>query len=260
MLVPFGYTVEMNERKLQFAGERVLRQALVELPVLLLTLDRRTRLFLTEDELAEISSQETAWIPSHPASRAIELSLQGRPTPLRFLLPPGAAPATEKDEPENCELLASPIATTLVPSIEISPSQREFAVKSLSRMNIDRNWLIYLPPAIASVQARAESDDLERPEEALSYFRDERIGKAIVEEKHMGSRGIVVVCRSLEAARERFGVIGEVPGFAYTRNGRRFFGDEDTQAVFLDRVNRVLARANFLRTGCVSTVKFFHGR
>ena len=48
----------------------------------------------------------------------------------------------------------------------------------------------------------------------------------ICEEKHMGSRAVVVVCRDEEAARQRFGVDGTSgAGIVYTRTGRRFFDD-----------------------------------
>jgi protein phosphatase len=139
----------------------------------------------------------------------------------------------------------SSISTSLIHSVSIAPVQRSFARKAFSKMNIDPRWLIYLPSAIASLQSTREDVGLERPESAIGYYRDERIEKVIVEEKHMGSRGIIIVCKTHQAASERFGVSGEIPGCVYTRNGRRFFKNEDTEAVFLERLGRVLNRANF---------------
>jgi hypothetical protein len=246
LFAPLGLTAEVTGRKPVATGARDIRRVLAELPAILLTLDRRTRLFLAADELAELSRGAADWIRSHPAARAIELALQGRPTPLRLLLPTSAVPMTERDVPEaGSDLLTCAVSTSLLSAVRIAPPQREFALRAFSRMNVNRNWLIYLPAAVASVQSTSASGELERPEEALSYFRHERIEKAIVEEKHMGSRGIVVLCRSQRAARERFGVDSEIPGRAFTRNGRDFFDDEDTLAVFLDRLERVLTRANF---------------
>jgi protein phosphatase len=66
---------------------------------------------------------------------------------------------------------------------------------------------------------------LEHPDETFAYFRAEGVAKVVCEEKHMGSRAVVVVCRDEEAARRRFGVTGEGIGIVYTRTGRRFFGD-----------------------------------
>ena len=64
---------------------------------------------------------------------------------------------------------------------------------------------------------------LEHPDEAFGYFRDEGIGEVVVEEKHMGSRALLVVCRDEAAARERFGVTTGETGAIYTRTGRAFF-------------------------------------
>src|SRR3954454_11221992 len=56
------------------------------------------------------------------------------------------------------------------------------------------------------------------------------------EEKHMGSRAVVVVCRDEAAARRRFGVVDEGFGICYTRTGRRFFADRVLEVAFLERV------------------------
>ena len=37
------------------------------------------------------------------------------------------------------------------------------------------------------------------------------------------SRAVVIVCHDEDAARKRFGVVGEGIGICYTRTGRRFF-------------------------------------
>ena len=51
------------------------------------------------------------------------------------------------------------------------------------------------------------------------------VPQVVCEEKHMGSRAVVIVCRDEDAARKRFGVIGDGTGIVYTRTGRRFFDD-----------------------------------
>lgn len=247
LLAPLGYSVQVVGKKLRFEAERGLREALVELPILLLTLDRRTRLFLSPDELGEIASPGTEWIQNHPAVRAFELSIAGRPIPFRQLVPGHTwAASTSTEQEETSELLVDHcIQTADGKFLRVDRVQREHALQAFSRVNIDRKWLIYLPAAVASQQGNAIEDELESPAAALTYFRDEYVAKAVVQEKHMGSRGIVVLCRSAEAARIRFGVDSEVPGCAYTRNGRKFFRDEDTEAVFLDRIGQGLTKANF---------------
>jgi protein phosphatase len=52
----------------------------------------------------------------------------------------------------------------------------------------------------------------------------------------MGSRAIVVVCRSEEVARTRFGVTGEGIGICLTRTGRRFFESPPLETEFLERI------------------------
>jgi protein phosphatase len=65
----------------------------------------------------------------------------------------------------------------------------------------------------------------------------------ICEEKHMGSRAIVVVCRDAEVARERFGVDNGDTGAIYTRTGRPFLdGAADTEAA-LSRVSGAVESA-----------------
>lgn len=55
----------------------------------------------------------------------------------------------------------------------------------------------------------------------------------ICEEKHMGSRAVVLVCRDEDSVRKRFGIVGEGIGICYTRTGRRFFNDSATEREFL---------------------------
>ncbi len=52
----------------------------------------------------------------------------------------------------------------------------------------------------------------------------------------MGSRTVVIVCLTAEAARGRFGVTTGETGICYTRTGRRFFNDPALEAAFLERV------------------------
>ncbi len=50
---------------------------------------------------------------------------------------------------------------------------------------------------------------LEHPAEAFAYYRHAGVPRVVCEEKHMGSRAVVIVCRDEDAARQRFGVVGE---------------------------------------------------
>jgi protein phosphatase len=88
-------------------------------------------------------------------------------------------------------------------------------------------------------------DYLEHPEEAFAYFRSEGVGQVVCEQKHMGSRAIVVLCRDETVAASRFGIQGEGFGVCYTRTGRPFFPDAEVESAFLERVRRAMDEADF---------------
>ena len=46
---------------------------------------------------------------------------------------------------------------------------------------------------------------LEHPAEVFAYYRHEGVPRVVCEEKHMGSRAVVVLCRDEDVARQRFG-------------------------------------------------------
>jgi protein phosphatase len=58
----------------------------------------------------------------------------------------------------------------------------------------------------------------------------------VCEEKHMGSRAVVIVCRDAQAARRRLGVTDDSSGMVYTRTGRRFFTDPAMEGAVLERL------------------------
>jgi protein phosphatase len=84
---------------------------------------------------------------------------------------------------------------------------------------------------------------LEHPEEAFAYFLHEGVHRVVCEQKHMGSRAVVVVCRDADAARTRFGIMEGEIGACYTRTGRRFFNEAPLESQFLDRVRKAVAAA-----------------
>ena len=77
---------------------------------------------------------------------------------------------------------------------------------------------------------------LEHPTEAFAYFHHQGVPEVICEQKHMGSRAVIVVCRDDHAARQRFGVAQGGLGIAYTRTGRHFFEDAGLERTVLERV------------------------
>jgi protein phosphatase len=80
----------------------------------------------------------------------------------------------------------------------------------MSRFAANPKWLIYLPPTMSPSETSQRDGLLEHPAGAFAYYRSNGVASVVVEQKHMGSRAIIIVCRSEEAARRRFGV--KVPG------------------------------------------------
>jgi protein phosphatase len=115
------------------------------------------------------------------------------------------------------------------------------ALEVMSRFAADPRWLVYLPPTMSPPATSTDPTLLEHPAEALSYYRKERVGKVICQEKHMGSRAVVIVCRDDAVAPRRFIVDG--PGACYTRTGRPFFQDTAMQDALLDRVRAAVDAA-----------------
>jgi protein phosphatase len=89
---------------------------------------------------------------------------------------------------------------------------------------------------------------LEYPTEAFAFFRSNGVPAVICEEKHMGSRAVVVVCRDEGSARERFGVAGEGLGVVVTRTGRPFFDDDTLAHALLERLRAALEKADLWST------------
>jgi protein phosphatase len=128
------------------------------------------------------------------------------------------------------------ISTRLHQNITIPEENAMAALEVMSRFAANPKWLIYLPPTMSPTETTREPGLLEHPAEAFAYFRHEGIPSVVCEEKHMGSRAVVVLCRDQDVARKRFGVVGEGIGVCYTRTGRRFFDSMELESQFLDRL------------------------
>jgi protein phosphatase len=132
------------------------------------------------------------------------------------------------------------ISTSLERTITIREENAVAALEVMSRFAVNPKWLVYLPPTMSPSETHREADYLEYPTEAFGYFASKGVRQVVCEQKHMGSRAVVVVCKDEEAARRRFGVEGEGQGVIYTRTGRRFFNDETIERAVLSRVSAAL--------------------
>jgi protein phosphatase len=136
------------------------------------------------------------------------------------------------------------VPTRLRGNVTIREENAAAALEVMSRFAVDPRWLVYLPPTMSPCETSRAEGLLEHPAEAFAYYRSEGVPQVVCEEKHMGSRAVVVACRDEAAARGRFGVTTGELGVVYTRTGRRFFNDADLERRFLDRVREALSAAD----------------
>jgi polynucleotide kinase-phosphatase len=137
------------------------------------------------------------------------------------------------------------ISTKLAHTVTVREENAIAALEVMSRFAVDPRWLIYLPPTMSPSETSALPEYLEHPKEALEYFVKMGVEKVVCEEKHMGSRAIVVLCRDEDVALRRFGIEGQGIGVCYTRTGRNFFNDDTLEKAFLQRVQTALTASNF---------------
>jgi protein phosphatase len=137
------------------------------------------------------------------------------------------------------------IETRYLPPITIRAEQAAAALEGLSRFAIDPRWLIHLPPTMAPPETHVGDGFLEHPEQAFEAYRRDGVHALVCEEKHMGSRAIIVVCRDPSIATLRFGVEQPALGAIYTRTGRAFFSKSGWTETLLERTRAAIERAGW---------------
>ncbi len=177
--------------------------------------------------------------------------------PARPFLPEGQSALSAQHELDDLldirDVIGKRIVNTrLRPNITIREENSTAALEVMSRFAVNPKWLIYLPPTMSPPETTSLDGYLEHPAEAFDYYRRNSVPTVICEEKHMGSRALVVICKDEDAARERFGVIDDGLGTVYTRTGRRFFTDDALETQFLGRVRESITASGLwdeLNTG-----------
>lgn len=137
------------------------------------------------------------------------------------------------------------ITTQFHSPIRIYADQSAAALEVVSRYIVDPRWLIYLPPTMSPSETTTNGHLLEHPHDAFRYYQKRGVNQLICEEKHMGSRVIVIVCRDDTGPKRRFGIDSESLGICYSRTGRRFFDDKQFEQQFLRRLQQALTRSGF---------------
>ncbi|MEO3775711.1 polynucleotide kinase-phosphatase [Micromonospora sp. B11E3] len=109
------------------------------------------------------------------------------------------------------------------------------ALEVMSRFAVDPHRLVWLPPTMAPCSTSTVDGFLEHPAQAFADYRAAGVDRVVCEEKHMGSRAVVLVQR--DEAGGRFG-----GGVVHTRTGRPFFGPP-LDAELLARVRAAVTAA-----------------
>ena len=135
------------------------------------------------------------------------------------------------------------IETRLGGVVTIPEENSLAALEVASRFAVDPRWLIYLPPTMAAPPTAPDGPFLEHPEQALEFFASRGVTDLVAEEKHMGSRALVVVTRDAETAAKRFGTEDGKAGVIYTRTGRAFFDDDAQEAEVIARISAAMEKA-----------------
>jgi protein phosphatase len=135
------------------------------------------------------------------------------------------------------------ISTSLTRSVTIREQNAIAALEVMSRWAIDPRWLVYLPPTMAPTATTKVEGLLEHPNEAFETYRAVGVDAVVCEEKHMGSRAVVVVCRDVAAAARRFTTDRPSLGVIHTRTGRPFFSSPADEADILERVRDAITAA-----------------
>ncbi|HMS86973.1 MAG TPA: polynucleotide kinase-phosphatase [Acidimicrobiales bacterium] len=157
---------------------------------------------------------------------------------------PAARTYWEPTKPLRPETTDAPRPAELLDAITVAAENAAAAFEVMSRWAIDPRWLIYLPPTMAPTATSARPDILEHPTEAFAAYRRDGIVQVICEEKHMGSRAVVIVCRDAEVALRRFKIDDPIGGTIYTRTGRAFFADPAWQAKVIERTRAAVSAAD----------------
>ena len=181
-----------------------------------------TALRYPERELVSVPAARTYYEPIKPLASA-------------------AAPARDASVLDVEDVLGKRvIKPRLGRTVTVRDENARAALEVMSRFAVDPRWLVYLPPTMSPPATAADGDLLERPTEAFDYYRAEGVTQLVCQEKHMGSRAVVVLCRDEATAGLRFGIRGDGRGVIYTRTGRRFFADGHTEEALLAKLDAAM--------------------
>jgi protein phosphatase len=209
---------------------------------------RLTALRYPERELVSVPAAEVYYqparpFPANPDAVTVATTTGAADTGAAVPVTTEVAARREPDVLDITDVTGSRVVETAYQRrIGVRAENAAAALEVMSRFAIDPRWLVYLPPTMSPVGTAVRPDLLEHPAQAFEAFRADGVDQVVCEEKHMGSRAVVLVCRTPAAASERFGVpVGQL-GAAWTRTGRSFFPDQ-LSAAFVDRIRNAAQAA-----------------
>ncbi|MFD3805861.1 polynucleotide kinase-phosphatase [Streptomyces sp. NPDC058619] len=185
---------------------------------------RMTALRWPERELVDVPAEKVWYEPVRPLAAEVPGGHDGRPLDLADV--------------HGRRI----VETRHLGNVTVREENAAAALEVMSRFAVDPRLVPYLPPTMAPTATSREDGYLEHPAEAFAQYRKDGIVQVVCEEKHMGSRATVLVCRDAAAARERFGVDGPT-GSVYTRTGRAFFHDPEVTEEVLGRIRSAITEA-----------------
>ena len=208
---------------------------------------RLTALRYPERELVSVPAGAVYYQPTRPLAAAVAAEPPTRATPDAPAPPaaPAADPAREPAELDLADVTGKRIIETRLTgsTVTIREENALAALEVMSRFAVDPRWLIYLPPTMSPPATSDDAGLLEHPREAFGAYRTAGVTDVVCEEKHMGSRAVVIACADEATAARRFGMPGAGLGVIYTRTGRAFFGDPAVEQELLRRVVAAISAA-----------------
>ncbi len=157
---------------------------------------RLTALRYPEKELVSVPAQQVWYKPA-------------RPFPPSSAAPAAPLPARDPGVLDITDVLGKRVIETAQHGrVTVREENAAGALEVMSRFAVDPRWLLYLPPTMAPPPTSSRPDLLEHPAEAFAAYRADGVTDVICEEKHMGSRAVLLACRDEDTARARFGGAG----------------------------------------------------
>ncbi|MGW3266617.1 polynucleotide kinase-phosphatase [Streptomyces sp. NPDC001056] len=183
-----------------------------------------TALRWPERELVDVPAERVWYEPTRPLRAEAPGGQDGRPLDLADVYGRRA------------------VETRYAGMVAVREENAAAALEVMSRFAIDPRLLPYLPPTMAPTATSEVDGYLEHPREAFAQYAADGVARVVCEEKHMGSRAVVLVCRDAAAATKRFGVDGP-SGALYTRTGRPFLDDAKMTEEILARLRTAVSGA-----------------